>query len=76
MTFSWAQAKERAVETAIRHEITLAKSKNIDFMDKHNDEVLDVAKKNYVKITLRVKTAILKKQAKAMERRSKLGETK
>ncbi len=71
MTFSWAQNKIDVKNHIIAQARIKAKGKSIDFAIKHNDEVIDAAKNNYVKLDQRIKLEVEKYQAKAIERRNK-----
>lgn len=71
MAFSWPTAKDEAVKVKLRRAIIFAKTGNKEFKTKHNDEVIDAAKKIFTKLTVRVTNEIKQKQDLAIKRRMK-----
>ncbi len=74
LVFSWAKAKQDAVDTHVRRAMTMAKSgANADFNIMHPDWVRDAHKQNadYTDLKIKVKQATVKKQEQALKRRDK-----
>lgn len=70
MTFSRADSVKKVQKHLVRQAITQAKNGDAEFRIKHNDEFLDVQKKNYVKITARINKEVQETYTKAMDRRN------
>jgi len=71
MTFSWKEAKSKAVKMQIRINKTLANGNYQDHAIRYPDEVREATAKNYIKLTKRVTEEVTKYQDEAIKRRLK-----
>lgn len=68
--FSWAKAKQNAIDIKIRRAKTMATAgQNKEFKDRHPDWVRDAQQNNFVQLVKEIKEEVQKRQ-KAMQDRS------